>query len=121
MEQINMKEYLQKVMDLAIDGNTKCIISFEHTTTPEYWFQFTWDMLNVYYPFTHDPTIQLKQWDLDTYEKDDLSLVDWKANEYCTWERDPGNLDAAADFIMQYLKKALGKDDSVASWKIIES
>ncbi|MEZ2442860.1 hypothetical protein AB6805_14145 [Chitinophaga sp. RCC_12] len=121
MEQINIREYLQKVMDFAIYGNTKCIITFEHATAPQYWLQLTWDMLNVYYPFTNDPVIQLKQWDLDTFEKDGMSLVDWKASEYCTWEHDPENLDALADFIKQYLKKALGKDDSVTSWKIIEA
>jgi hypothetical protein len=35
MEQINIKQYLQKAINLVIDGDTKDFITFEHPTEPQ--------------------------------------------------------------------------------------
>ncbi len=120
MEQSNIKQYLQKVTDLAVDGGTRRTITLEHATEIQYWFQLTWDMINICYPFTGHPAIQLKQYGLDTEAQQGLYLVDWKANQYCTSEHDANDLDAIAGFILQYFKKALAINDDAAAWNIIE-
>src|SRR5689334_266800 len=96
--------FFEKAITEAANGNTQICYLFESKADPNDWFQVTWDMLNLNYPFPEEPSSTLPKLGINGLEN---GLWNWEALKFVTFEHG-SNAQAAANFVEDYVRVVFG-------------
>jgi len=96
---------LKLAISNAAEGDTDFRVTLEAIGAPEKWVQLSWDTINAAYPAEKPPleTLASLSFNLPEY----VTVSDWKANEYATFEHGAEPLLELVRFVEQYFLKVL--------------
>jgi len=97
---------LNKIIDLAADGETDWCLTMTSKSKPEKWVQFTWDSINMYYPFKESAEELFdSSYKLESANK----VIAFEPNVYLTLKHS-ADIEQVSYFIKKYFTEKLEID-----------
>ena len=103
-----IKETIEDIINLAESGEIDWCVTFEDRN--DNWVQFTWDSINLKYPFSMKPKNLLnnKQIQLSS----NMKIVSYKDDLFLTIANDYVDIDDLTFFIKDYFKKIFDSEEN---------
>lgn len=85
------------------NGNTDFFITLEAKDDQSKWIQFTWDSINLAYPFNSEPAQNLSK--LKILLPNEFELIAWEKNLYVTFSHNAEKINEITGFAEEYARR----------------
>ena len=106
---------VRHVHDTVSETGEDYCLSLESRTGPPHWIQIAGFCVNLAYPLSGDPNIELGI--RDVQKPEEFELVEWRANEFATFETGVDDAKKIAAFIRTYAERILGLRDEASDYR----